>query len=509
MVLLERLHRAAALAAGALALLAASQAEARWLKAESPHFVVYAEGDQQILRDYVERLEVFDAVLRYRHGPPASGPVRRLPIYVVSDDALRRVSPKLPRDVAGFYTAGEKDIFAVSRRERGSDRVVQHEYVHHFMLQYFPFAYPAWLTEGYAEYWMTTESDAKGVQIGTHTPARTSWLANAQWLPMIEVLRRRPGEFASAEARTMYYAQAWLLTHWFMGEPARRPKLVAYAQAVAGGADPAEALRTATGMTPEALQKTLRSYLNGALNFERWPLTQAAKPVIRVTALPPSADDLLLDAQRIKLSGADAELLARVRTLAARHPGDRLAELTRAHAEISGGDRAAGEAGLRRWLAGHPDDVEALELLAAALMKAAEDETDADRRKPLLQEARRHLGRASRVEPDRYQTLYAYARSFDGEPGEPTQATLEVWDRAQELAPQVTKLRLEFAGRLILKDDPKLDKVAATVLGPVLNHPHDTEAARYARDILALAREDPETVKRYVEEPARGDGRSR
>ena len=219
--------------------------------------------------------------------------------------------------------------------------------------------------------------------------------------------------------------------------------------------------------------------------YESWPRARLARPPVKVTTLPASADELLLEAQRIRQHGADAELVARVRTRAAKHRGDRLAELTLAHAEISGGDRAVGEASLRRWLATHPDDVEALAMLAETLIEGAEDETDAAKQKAMLDEARRHLGRASRLEPDRYQTLYVYARSRMGEPGEPTLNTLEALDRAQELAPQVTSIRLNYASALL--HDGRTGP-AEIILAPLLNDPHDARAAAVARAMLAQAK---------------------
>ena len=53
-------------------------AEARWLRAESAHFVIYSDGDEAGLREYVRRLEIYDAVLRSRTG--------------VSADAIKRAN---------------------------------------------------------------------------------------------------------------------------------------------------------------------------------------------------------------------------------------------------------------------------------------------------------------------------------------------------------------------------------------------------------------------------------
>jgi len=54
-------------AAGAAALISLNipaWAEAEWLEAKSPHFVVYGDMSEQTLRYRTERLERFDALMR-------------------------------------------------------------------------------------------------------------------------------------------------------------------------------------------------------------------------------------------------------------------------------------------------------------------------------------------------------------------------------------------------------------------------------------------------------------
>src|SRR5690606_17382921 len=69
--------------------------------------------------------------------------------------------------IAGFYIprAGNSVAFVPAREDRAAGSiarrnertaldgmsVLKHEYAHHFMMQYFPGAYPGWYVEGYAE----------------------------------------------------------------------------------------------------------------------------------------------------------------------------------------------------------------------------------------------------------------------------------------------------------------------------------------------------------------------
>ena len=112
----------------------ATPAQARWLRAESPRFVVYSDGDGAVLRAYITRLEAFDATLRFIHGLPLSEvPPSKLDVYLLRDSAeLQQVNPRMGNMVAGFYSASDEDIFAVAIREHGDDSTEQHEYTHHF-----------------------------------------------------------------------------------------------------------------------------------------------------------------------------------------------------------------------------------------------------------------------------------------------------------------------------------------------------------------------------------------
>src|SRR5689334_1442305 len=99
----------------AAVLACAGPASARWLRAESADFVVYSDGDPMILKDYVARLEIFDALLRFKHGLPLGvPPARKLDIYLVRDlKQLQITAPQMGANIEGYYSATVEDIFAV------------------------------------------------------------------------------------------------------------------------------------------------------------------------------------------------------------------------------------------------------------------------------------------------------------------------------------------------------------------------------------------------------------
>src|SRR5690554_7795799 len=85
----------------------AAPAKADWLRAESERFIVYSDGDERTLRQYVQKLETFDRVLRLWIAADLSldeAPPRPLPIYLVGNHReLARVVPGATEILQGIY----------------------------------------------------------------------------------------------------------------------------------------------------------------------------------------------------------------------------------------------------------------------------------------------------------------------------------------------------------------------------------------------------------------------
>ncbi|WP_419320740.1 tetratricopeptide repeat protein [Caulobacter sp. ErkDOM-E] len=492
----------------------------RWLKAESPRFIVYSDGDERLLRDYVVKLELFDTLLRHLHNMPLDGaPPRKLSIFLIRERAqFDVVWPGMPSSVSGFYTSSVGDIFAMAIRSRDDNTVVQHEYVHHFMLQYFPYGYPAWLVEGYAEYFGSAEVGRDTIAIGRNT-GRGGNLEDIAWAPVRSVLAKRPYELKGTD-RAMFYAEAWLMTHYFMSDPVRYQQLTAYMKAVGSGDDPVKAMEAASGLSAEALQAKLRDYMRVKIQVVTHTLKGLPAPPVEVTALSKASDDLLLadfSLRRFGLANDDDEdededsegalearaearslrakwrvaFLADIQVRAARYPGERLAELVLARAELALGDPEKGRVLIDAFTQARPDDAEGLEL--AGLARLAAGDRDEDHRAALYKEAGQLLGQAYKLDPTRYQTLYGYARSRSLDPKYPTPNVMAVLEEAQALAPQVSQITLATAQAMMLRDR---DDEAAALLGPVANSPHGGAEAARARAML----------KALSERKAKGEG---
>ncbi|MDQ0463497.1 hypothetical protein QO010_001268 [Caulobacter ginsengisoli] len=493
------LVRAAAAVMVSMVVLHPGVAQAKWLRAESAKFIIYSDGDEKGLREYVAKLEEFDTILRAFNGVDPKGlPPRKFEMYLVKQDKdFQRVFPGADEQIRGIYSTSTGDIFATailtplgggstgsrlkSRTDVDSDNTVLHEYTHHFMFQYAPYAYPTWLVEGYAEYYATTIITGDYFEVGYFDKGRGQDLLFNKWIPMEDLLGK-PLADIDPEKRTRLYAEGWLLTHYLLSTPEHRAQLAKYMKLVGQGASPVGAMQEATGLTPAALFTTLVAYSKGNIASLRTPFKRP-QYAMTVTEMPPSADDLLLENQRLRRGEVDKAakpaLLARIRQAAAKYPNDRLAQLTLARAETEFGDRTTGEVILGRLLTADPKDSEALLLLANSRMDMGD--TDDDKRDALYREAGKLLGRAYQADPDRYQVLYGYIRSRLIEPSFPTDNDMQVMLTAHDLAPQVEEITL-IAARALMRR--KRFEEAKGLLGPVANSPHGGEAAEAAKSLL-------------------------
>lgn len=469
------------------AFVAVTPAQAEWRKAESERFVVYSEGSEASLRRFVQRLEIFDRVLNVRlANTMGEAPARKLPIYLVGSRVdLVKVRPGLGDGIVGYYVPSDEDIFALAIRD-GDDDTLLHEYAHHFMFQHSAYPYPAWFIEGFAEYYMTAEFKSDRVLTGQANANRAYWLQEGRWLDMRALLSTRPGKRAAGSET--YYPLAWLLTHWFWGNTERQAQLTAYFRDVAAGGDPVEAMQRATGMDITQLRRELRRYMGGRIPYQAVVMDIPTVPMT-VTVLPPSANALLILGQRVKLLEPEdddaAAVLAEVRRVAARYPDDTLATLVLARAEMTAGDTVVGQTLAKGLLDREPANVEALQLLAEASLKASREADDPDESDRLRVEASRYLGRAFRADDANYLTFMLLARTRSGQPGYPNENDIMTLELARQLAPQLPNTVLNLASVMI--HTGKTDEAIA-LLEPLANNPHGGGGANAARSMINAAK---------------------
>lgn len=432
-----------------LALSLSSVAHAQWRVAESEHFIVYSEQSERQLREAVARLERLHSLMETQFGNNADAEYRKLPIYSVSSEReLKTLHPGIGANVGGYYSASSTDIYAAYRHGLG-ERVLYHEYAHHFMHNTAGTRYPAWFTEGFAEFFGASDVDTPHkVKLGYNQPGRMAWLTNGRWLPMNDVLSAHNRQY-EREDRARFYAQSWILTHYLLSDPQRRVALDGYLNAVRGGSAPAEALQAHLGMTPDQLTDALKAYIRGRMPYAEITVPDDAAQV-HVSTLPPSADSMLLYSvshQYNKSPEEVAELLPRVRADAARYGDDRLAQVTLGRVELRWGDKALAEQVLKKVLEHHPEDTEALRLLADLNIERAEL-LEGNAKVAQIRDAQNYLRRALEVDPTDYRIYSTLALLRSGSPSYPTDNDIATLAMALSYAPQAYPVRAQLADAL-------------------------------------------------------------
>jgi predicted Zn-dependent protease len=478
-----------ALAALFLVATISSPAEARWLRAESQKFVVYSDGDEQALRQYVANLEDYDVILRFRLGIPQDRETsRKLEIYLVGKRGdLKIVNPDIPDSIAGFYSASMYDIYAIAtrpqRKDKLADDVIFHEYAHHFMFAYLPNSYPGWYVEGFAEYFAPIEQRDNAFIVGGVNQGRAHSLLNERWVSVEDLLNKRPSDFETTDERASYYAQAWLLSHYMMTDPARMQLLNRYLGSLSSDKPSSETWTEVTGDSMAELTNKLQAYKKSTMVATGFNRTEKRKPVaITVTTLPPSADELLLLRQRMMGQVGDGDegaFLTDIRRIAAKYPGDRFAELVLARAEFLYGDFDKGRALVGDLLARNPDDAAALQLIGIALVDKAYE--DGENEAEMFKEARKYLARAYQVDNDDYRTMVYFTLTQQTQRDYPNDNTVQLLAEAYVRAPQVANVRILLARGLMRQ---KRWDEATLILNPLVNDPHGGGASRTAQGLI-------------------------
>ena len=471
---------------------AATPARAEWRKATSEHFVIYGDVSEGGLRNYAQKVERFDRLLR-TWFPPRDPDVipPRLAIYLANGRTeMLKIWPDMPENVGGFYTPGEERIFAVTGGTGvENDHTLFHEYGHHYMYQNLTGAFPGWFSEGFAEYFATADLSPDHMRVGMHSPDRMNslTLGTNSWMPMEQVLRSR--SYDTGSRGHFYYAQSWALTHYLMGTPERRAKLFLYLSAVTGGRDPVEALVGTIDRTPTQLQDDVRRYISGRINFVSQPY--AFPPAeVTVSELSPAETELVwLDLRLARFVPEERRIgnLAEARRIAARYPGDPFAArvLAQAHLDMQQPDEAVGV--MRPVAEAHPDEPLGQRFFAATLMDAgdkASEDGDEDRRQALYSEARRALARAYAADAMDYRTYLALNRNRRGASNYPSDNDLEILRTGVELAPQVSSLRYQAAQAMMNRGHYAQ---AVVYLLPLANNPHGGDRLTEVRALLQEA----------------------
>jgi tetratricopeptide (TPR) repeat protein len=482
----------------ALCLLALSTAaQADWMQASSPHFVVYADESEKEIRRFSEQLERYHSAMTVITGVPEEvpSPSNRVTVYVVTSQ--REVQRLLgggaaARNIGGFYLprAGGPLAFVPRVHSRGKEIdlsmvVLLHEYAHHFMLSNSTFPAPRWLSEGAAEFFSSARFGADGgVTLGLPNAIRYVELAYAPDVTVEELLDPDLYEKRHRQAYDSFYGKSWALYHYLVFEPSRRGQLHAYVQGLAAGKTSRVAAEAAFGDLGK-LERELDAYLKRSKI-----LSMVLKPEavttgkVEVRPLRPGEAAMMpvrMRSRRGVTPEQAKEVVADAREVAAKYKNDPVVLAALSEAEYDAGNDREAIAAADAALALDPKQVRAYVEKGYALFREAREASDKD---AAYKKAVAPFLALNKLENDNPLPLIYYYRSFTERGAKPTEQAALALRRASDLAPYDLDLRLELAEYQI---DSGSYPAARSNLVPVAYDPHadsDSPMASAARELI-------------------------
>lgn len=464
----------------ACAAMFATPAQAEWREARARHFVLYGNISESEIRAMAVRLEQFDGVLRYLYGKPddpaqASNPVT---VYVLPNvSAVQRLYGKGGEHIGGFYQPRVSGSVAFTPYRGDGDgpnamqpqQVLFHEYAHHFLLGNTAMAYPAWYSEGAAEFAGTAKFERDGIMVGVAAQHRAYGLLNASKLPIDAVFDSDRRKLSDLEMDQLY-GRGWLLTHYVMFDTDHMAQFNRYIGLLNTGMSSLDAGNQAFGSLKQ-LDRDLERYLirntipGFLVRYDKLPAPEVAVRVLRPgeQAMMP----LRMQSDRGVDQAGGKAIYARAASVAAAYPQDGVVQGWFAEMAYDARDDAVAEAAADRALAVDPKSQQALLYKGRVLLRRAAIEHSTDPARWTA--ARQWVIRANRADPNAAEPLAVFYRSFAMAHEKPRESAVLGLRRAYELVPQDKGLRFTLAMQQII--DNKIEDAKRT-LRPLAFDPH-------------------------------------
>ncbi|MEN2709449.1 hypothetical protein ACQKOH_10535 [Sphingomonas sp. NPDC092331] len=407
----------------------------------------------------------------------------------------------LPASPAARF--GRNDPFAISVNELAvpisAEGRILAGYARHFLLSYFPHAYPRWYVDGFGELFATLATQGDGrMEYGRAPQGYRKVLDRYRRYPAADIVTGRYlADRDAGERWTPFHA--WTLTHLLFFSNERKGQLRAYLATIAAGGS-MEKAAAAFGDLGK-LQDELVAYARGKLPFEQisYPAERAAEPIVRRLsegeaafvkgrlelgarlAIPPASVDPQADRQRTAAIARRDDWLKGLRRDAARYSANRDAQLLLAEAECRSGNMPECAAAAARALTIAPGNSDALAwqgVAQAGIALAA----PANERAGRLKAARITIARANRADSESPLPLLAYYRSFAAAGETAPDMAVEGLMKAVDTVPAAPGPRLLLGEALAKRGNAA---AARNALIPVANGPYETPEAAPARTLLS------------------------
>jgi tetratricopeptide (TPR) repeat protein len=459
-------------------------AHAAWYEAKSKHFIIYSDDKPERITRFAERLERFDAAVRFvrRMSDPPLTDSARLRVYVLrSEGAVAKLIGD--RSARGMYEARMSGAVSFVPRSAGgtsdwdldTEEIFFHEYAHHLQLQFASAAMPEWVVEGFAEFFATAKIERDGsVLLGSFPAYRSEAFVDDGGLTLEQMLGGTYTDLNDAQTNALY-GRGWMLMHLLSFSNSRAGQLDRYLDGIQKGMSPLESARAAFGDL-RILKKELNSYGRVSLAGLRVPAKDVSiGPVAlrQLTAGETAIMPIHIRSTRGVTDKEAPEVAAEARRVAQSYPRDPFVQTALAEAEYDADDYSATEAAADRALAADPRYVRALIYKGRAQMALA----IVNRGSANWANVRSWFLKANKLDTENPEPLALFYRTFDAAGEKPTRNAVAALLYSVILAPQDEGLRLMAVRELLVENR---GAEAKTMLAPLAYQPHSDAEFRDA-----------------------------
>ena len=427
-----------------------------WFRAESQHFVVYADTAREATTELLNNLERLDFMLRIYTKPyrRANSSEQKLTLYYQNRvTGLDRIDGAMPADAIGLYSSCAAGVqgfgFRLGDTSRNEELSYLFEaYTRHFIYRHTDIRAPAAFIDGFAQYFASVRFTDTQMSVGK-TPANI-----AQYLNFLEEGHRYSLDYTDvlgnklanaknyagdAGVRLEFAARSWVLMHYMLSSEDQRERLGKYLIAVYQGAPPASAFEGAFGINASQLGTDMWRYRRTSIKILLVDVPDLPVATVNFSALPEAASDLvMLDAAVKSCPGKQAgeALLRKIGNEAGKFPKNDFAQMTLSRARIAFGNPAEALPWLSQAIGRNAGNFDAIYLSGLANLRLAQQSQGAAAQ-AYLRTAQQQLLNARELNVDSPDAAYAYYRAELAGQSELSETALEgaltAWRGAREV----------------------------------------------------------------------------
>ena len=448
-------------------------AEPKWIRVDTPNFIIIGAVGEGRLRSIGTQFEGFrEALSRLLSSRVTTTAVPTVVVVFPDDKTLDPFKPVYQGkkvQIGGLFVPRQDVNYILIGPDQGSDslRSVFHEYAHLVVSNVAP-DLPVWMNEGLAEYYSSFElgNDGRAVMFGRPIDAHIRELLTEVWMPvgtLVATTHDSP-QYNENSRRSVFYAESWLLVHMLqVGKPDRQPAFMEYLRALTNGAPPDTAWHN--HFNDDEIYKALRNYSQQyVMQGRRYTLSDqiVKNPGVAVPITPAGVEttfgELSLALGRLEMAG---QRFDRALSLEA---GSLRAQIGKTKAAGGTPKSDAAPAATGDWFADY--------MMGATLL---DDADSLDRSS--LEAARLMLARAAAVREDVPNLQVLYARANELTNGDAASAR-DALARAHAAVPARDDYTMMLSHALARAGD---FAAARALLGELMAHPYHPEMRDIAR----------------------------